>query len=130
MMRLTELVLALVDDAAAKSLEVNPRVLVAWYMDDGELVEREIEAVYLNLAGDVTLHCPRPAQLAGELGAGDVVDESDVELDVELLLEVALGNTGCGCPADVCKCPGDVQHPACRERLAAELAERQRRSQG
>lgn len=125
MIRLTELVNDLVD-TSAKVPDVNPRVVVAWYGDGGELLEREIEAVYVNPSGAITLHCPRPAQFAGEEGAGQVVDESDADLDVELLLEHALGNVDCGCPVDTCKCAGEVQHPACRERLRRELIARQR----
>ncbi|HZF30011.1 MAG TPA: hypothetical protein VE907_12890 [Gammaproteobacteria bacterium] len=130
MIRLTELVELLCDNGH-KLRDANPRVVVRWYLDNGELVEREIEMVYADLAGGVSLHCPRPAQLAGEPGAGDVIDESDDELDIDMVLRVALND-----PADqgVCACkPGQCMLPnfrGCRTRHRAELVDRQRKASG
>lgn len=123
-MKLVDLVTELANLAYKVSDPANARVLVRWYGDDGETLEREIEWCY---AGDdqganvVVLHVPRPAQLAGEPGAGDVIDESTDDVDVDLLLEYVVGNAGCACPEGRCMCTGDVKHPECRERLAAEL---------
>ena len=119
MMTLLELVDELVD-TAHKLQAARPRVIVRVYLEGGAIEEREIELVsYDRKAGAVVLLVPRAAQPAGEPGAGDVVDESDVsELDVDLVLGFACGERGCGC-ADG-RCMTDGKHPECRERLKRE----------
>lgn len=124
-MNLVELVEALV--AAFHNLRSpKPNVIVRWYHDDGSSSDREVEAVYWdNELGAALVHVPRPAQFAGEPGAGDVVDESEVpELDAELVLEFATGERGCGCRDGVCMT--NERHPECRERLKREQLDRVR----
>ncbi len=130
MIRLTELVTKLVD-AGYKLGDPNPRVVVRWYTDDGELLEREIEMVWAGDRDEIVLHVPREAQLAGEPGAGVVVDESPVELvDIDLLLAFATGERGCACAEGRCMLPeredAITRHPECRERLKRQMLERQR----
>jgi hypothetical protein len=122
MMRLVELVNALVDESA-RVRAADPRCVVRWYNADGTVDEREIEIVFAdNAGGRLVFHVPRPAQLAGEPGAGDVVDESVVpELDVELVLGFATGERGCNCADGRCATP---RHPECRERLKLEQQNR------
>lgn len=124
-MRLTELVDKLV--ALAERLrDPDPRVVVRWYNADGTVDEREVEEVFPDSSGRgrIVLHVPRPAQFAGEPGAGDVVDESDVsELDPELVLAWATGDRGCMCSDGRC---ASERHPDCRVRLQREYLERVR----
>lgn len=122
-MTLLELVDELVD-TAHKLNAARPRVIVRVYLEGGAVEDREIELVGFDRdAGAVVLFVPRAAQPAGEPGAGDVVDESDVsELDVDLVLGFACGERGCSCPDD--RCMTDGRHPECRERLKREQLER------
>ena len=127
-MTLVELVDELVDQAQRIKAPIR-RVIVRVALEGGGWADRDVELVAGDPdAGAVVLLVPRPAQAAGEPGAGDVVDESDVpELDVDLVLEFACGERGCGCPEG--RCMTDERHPECRARLQREQRERIRRGE-
>ncbi len=127
-MMLVELVDELVD-AAHKLKAPAPRVIVRVALEGGGWSERTVELVSFDRdAGAVVLIVPREPQPAGEPGAGDVVDESEVpELDVDLVLGFAIGERGCSCPEG--RCLTNERHAECRVRLQREQLERIRKGE-
>jgi hypothetical protein len=129
MIRLTELVEKLVD-CFDKTRDPDPVIRVLVYLPDGSRPELDVELVGLHDDGAAVQIVALPAPVAaGEPGAGVVADESDVELDVDLLLDVATGDRGCYCQeldAGGFVCKSDGRLSTCRQRLYNEQRDRQR----